>query len=177
MISPDGRHLAFVGTSAEGRTEIWIRPLDSLSAHPLGGTADASYLFWSPDSQQVAFFADRKLKKAKLTGSRSEVLCDAPLGRGGAWSPTGIIVFVPVSGNALQAVSENGGAPETLTTLGSNPPERAHLHPRFLLDGRRFLFLSLSSVTGGASVFVSALGRRGYRAPIGAAADTESDVV
>ena len=36
-VSPDGRHVAFLGTSPGGR-QLWIRPLDSPDARPLPGT-------------------------------------------------------------------------------------------------------------------------------------------
>src|SRR5512132_2080157 len=37
-ISPDGRYLAFNATDAEGKTRIWVRALNALSAQPLAGT-------------------------------------------------------------------------------------------------------------------------------------------
>ncbi len=41
-ISPDGKRLAFVATSG-GKTQLWIRPLDSVTAQPLPGTDNADY--------------------------------------------------------------------------------------------------------------------------------------
>ena len=40
-LSPDGQLLAFVARTAEGRSLLWVRPLDTLSAQPLPGTEDA----------------------------------------------------------------------------------------------------------------------------------------
>jgi len=51
-ISPDGRRLVF-SASNEGKSQLWLRPLDSLTAQPLGGTDGARYPFWSPDSASV----------------------------------------------------------------------------------------------------------------------------
>jgi len=62
-LSPDGRSLAF--TTGD---RLWIRPLNSLEARPLAGTEGASQLFWSPDSQFLAFFAQGKLKKVATSG-------------------------------------------------------------------------------------------------------------
>jgi serine/threonine protein kinase len=39
-VSPDGRRVAFVADS-DGRTTLWVRPLDSLNAHLLAGTEGA----------------------------------------------------------------------------------------------------------------------------------------
>jgi hypothetical protein len=52
----------------EGRTLIWIRPLESLTAQPLPGTDGADFVFWSPDSRFIAFFADGKLRKIDASG-------------------------------------------------------------------------------------------------------------
>jgi hypothetical protein len=56
-VSPDGRRLVFAATSSDGKSQLWIRPLDSLAAQPLLGTEGASFPFWSPDSRFVGFFA------------------------------------------------------------------------------------------------------------------------
>src|SRR5262249_45824451 len=61
-ISPDGRWLVF-SASNEGKSQLWVRPLGSVAAHPLAGTDGARYPFWSPDSASVGFFADSKLKR------------------------------------------------------------------------------------------------------------------
>jgi hypothetical protein len=58
-ISPDGRRLAFVATLG-GRTQLWIRRIDSTIAQPLAGTDGADYPFWSPDSRSIAFFCGGK---------------------------------------------------------------------------------------------------------------------
>jgi Tol biopolymer transport system component len=59
-LSPDRRRLAFVATS-DGKDSLWVRELDSLTAHQLPGTDGAANPFWSPDSRYVAFFAAGKL--------------------------------------------------------------------------------------------------------------------
>ena len=49
-VSPDGRHVAFLGSSSGGR-QLWIRALDSPDARPLPGTLGAiGGFFWSADS-------------------------------------------------------------------------------------------------------------------------------
>ncbi len=56
-LSPDGNSLAFVAPTSEGHADtLWVRPLHTSSAQVLPGSAGASYPFWSPDSQFVAFF-------------------------------------------------------------------------------------------------------------------------
>ena len=55
VVSPDGQKLAFTASSAEGKWQLWVRPLDSLDAQPLTSTDDAIEPFWSPDSRSIAF--------------------------------------------------------------------------------------------------------------------------
>ena len=92
-VSPDGRRLAFVAT-VEGKTLLWVRPLDSLAAQSLAGTEDAASPFWSPDSRFLAFFSRGKLKKIDVSGGPPQTLCNADgLVRGGTWSGDGTILF------------------------------------------------------------------------------------
>src|SRR6185437_7068270 len=58
VVSPDGRRIAFSAQDQQGKTVLWVRALDSLSAQPLAGTDSGSFPFWSPDSQYLGFFAD-----------------------------------------------------------------------------------------------------------------------
>jgi serine/threonine protein kinase len=55
-ISLDSRQIAFVAQGADGRTLLWIRPIDSLLARPLAGTDEPSLPFWSPDGRTFGFF-------------------------------------------------------------------------------------------------------------------------
>ncbi len=58
IVSPDGQRLAFVAVDANGKQQLWVRPLDALKAELLPGTEGASYPFWSPDSQSLGFFSN-----------------------------------------------------------------------------------------------------------------------
>jgi hypothetical protein len=142
-VSPDGRALAFTTLDPSGASKLWVRPLDALEARPLAGTEDAGLPFWSPDSGQIAFFADGKLKKVPVGGGTVEVLCDAKDARGGTWGTQGTIVFSPSNAGPLQSESANGGEPHAVTTLDAAAKEVLHLWPWFLPDGRHLLFLAL----------------------------------
>jgi eukaryotic-like serine/threonine-protein kinase len=61
-ISPDGLRLAFVAVAQDGGTALWIRSLAAGTAQQLTGAEGARYPFWSPDSRQVGFFGEGKLK-------------------------------------------------------------------------------------------------------------------
>jgi Tol biopolymer transport system component len=142
-LSPDGQKIVFVATS-EGRSRLWVRLLDAVSPRPLVGTDNASFPFWSPDSRSVGFFADGNLKRIDLDGGGSiQVLASASTGRGGEWNRDGTIIFSPRTSSPIFRVSATGGEPVPLTRL--DPPQGAHRFPKFLPDGRHFLYY----VTGG----------------------------
>ena len=153
QLSPDGRQMLMASQGA-----LWVRALDSLEAVRLDRTQGATYPFWSPDSQGIAFFADGQLKKIARTGGPVQIICEAPDDRGGAWSSIGTIVFSDRVGLAgLSRVSENGGTPVPVTTLRAPGASDAHRYPQFLPDGRHFLYLHLSGDADVAGVYVAAL--------------------
>jgi serine/threonine protein kinase len=80
-LSPDGRQVAFLSENAEGRTQLWVRSLDSLESRPLAGTEGAiTSAFWSPDSRSLGFVAQGKLKKVNVSGGSPQTVCDFPVG-------------------------------------------------------------------------------------------------
>ena len=139
-ISPDGLRLAYVARSAEGKSVLWIRSLDSLQAQPLAGTEDAGFPFWSPDSRFIGFFAEGKLKKIEVSGGPPLTLCDAPTARGGTWNQDGVILFAPSVNTPLHRVSAAGGTPIPVTTLDLSKGATTHRWPFFLPDGKHFLY-------------------------------------
>ncbi len=144
-LSPDGTQLLMlVGPS--GKPSIAIRNLATGETKKLAGTEGANFPFWAPDSQRVAFFAGGKLKTIGAGGGSVQAICDAKQGRGGSWSPSGVIVFVPDIASSIYKVSESGGSPIPVTRPASG---EVHRQPMFLPDGTRFLFVAR---TGDADV-------------------------
>jgi serine/threonine protein kinase len=142
VLSPDGAYLAFTATGSDGKTSIWVRPMNAGEAHALPDTNDAIFPFWSPDSRSIGFFANNKLKTIETDGSVAQVLCDVPLGRGGAWGTSGVIVFSAAPVTALSQVSASGGPATPLTKL--DPLQHtSHRWPFFLPDGRHFLYFAM----------------------------------
>ena len=101
----------------------------------LPNTGGASAPFCSPDGKWIGFFSGEKLRKIEIGNSSQVTLCDAPRAAGGTWGTDGVIVFgSEVSG--LGRVSDQGGAPETITSLDSRQEEVGHLWPQFLPGGK-----------------------------------------
>jgi len=147
VVSPDGRSLVFSAVR-QGQTLLYVRTLDSAEPRALGGTDGAQYPFWSPDSRVVGFFAQNKLKRVDAVGGAPFTLCDAPDGKGASWSTRKVILFTREPNAPLQQVAESGGPPSPVTQLDASRKEDSHRHPRFLPDGRRFLYLA--RVPGGS---------------------------
>ena len=152
-LSPDGKQLVFV-VSDNGSPSLWVRRLDQEAASPVPGTSDASGPFWAPDGRAIGFFAHGKLQRIDLAGGAAVALADVSVGRGGTWSPDGVIVFAPTLDGGLMRIPAGGGVPEPATTLA--PGQRGHRWPQFLPDGRHFLFNSLGEGES-RGVFVGSL--------------------
>jgi Tol biopolymer transport system component len=142
VLSPDGSSIAFATTGTDGKTALWVRPTNGLEARALAGTEGAIFPFWSPDSRSLGFFAESKLKTIDLDVGSAQVVCDVPLGRGGAWGPGGVILFSPSPSAPLMRVSASGGTPAAITTV--DPAlHTSHRWPFFLPDGKHFLYIAL----------------------------------
>jgi serine/threonine protein kinase/Tol biopolymer transport system component len=142
VVSPDGQSLAFSAWDGDGQVRLFVRDLDEVTPRVLAGTEQAQYPFWSPDSKSLGFFADGKLKKVSASGGQPLTLCDAPDGKGGAWSADGVILFAPQATVPIQRVSQLGGEPVDVTTFSEERGDESHRHPRFLPDGKHFLYLA-----------------------------------
>ena len=166
ILSPDGTSIAFAATGADGKTMLWVRPMNSLDIHALPSTEDAIFPFWSPDGRSLGFFADGKLKTADLNGGSAQMVADAPFGRGGAWGPSGVILFSPNTQAPLMQVSASGGTPLPVTKI--DPAQHtSHRWPFFLPDGKHFLYLGMNhdpSKAANDAVYYASLDGRENRA-------------
>ncbi len=138
-ISPDGRLIVYSAISGS-TTQLYVRPLDGLTAEPIPGTEGViTDAFFSPDGESVAFFAEGKLKKVALQGgppiTLGEVLFVAPYG---SWGPGGTIVFTTGAGG-LYSISAAGGTPERLAVPDPDKDELSYRRPKILPDGKTVL--------------------------------------
>jgi Tol biopolymer transport system component len=138
-ISPDGRQLVFVA-SGDGISRLWLRSMNSISAHPLAGTEGAVYPFWSPNGRSVGFFANAQLKRLDIGGTPQTLA--AAIARGGTWNQEDVILFTQTPASGIFRIPAAGGEPVAVTSLKG---QINHRFATFLPDGRRFLFYAQGS--------------------------------
>jgi eukaryotic-like serine/threonine-protein kinase len=156
VLSPNGQEIAVVVKAENASPMIWVRPLSSPVGRLLKGTENAVFPFWSPDSRQIGFFSDGKLRRIDTISGGAEVLAEASSPRGGAWSPAGVIVYEPSPGTPIYAIPATGGEPRPLTQLDTLHGHGSHRFPVFLPDGKHFLCFVQGAIEGG-NVLVGSL--------------------
>ena len=144
-LSPDGTKIVFAAGQVDQRT-LWLRSLDGTAPQELRGTTGAAFPFWSPDGRTVAFFQNGDLKRMQLPGGPVTTVCQALDGRGGSWSGDGATIVFAARFSPIYRVPAAGGTPVAVTTLAGTG-EVTHRWPRFLPDGRHFLYLGSPSGT------------------------------
>lgn len=162
IVSPDGRMVAFVSATREGKTALYLRMLNAGTAIALPGTEGAYYPFWSHDSKWIAFFSvpTGKLKKVDVAGNPPITICDAPNQRGGSWGKNDVIVFSFAAGRMF-SVPSSGGTPVQVMQMDTTREESSQRWPCFLPDGRHFLYfsrtISLGAEAEGDAIMVGSI--------------------
>jgi serine/threonine protein kinase len=158
-VSPDGRHVAFLGRRG-ALTQLYLRTLQDADETKavLPETEGANQTFISPDSQWLAFFAGGKLKKVPTSGGVPVVICDAPSSRGGFWGENGTVVFSPQArGSGIFEVSAGGGAAKQITTLDTSRGETSHRFPELLPGDETVLFVAYGATYQDVSIVAQSL--------------------
>ncbi len=158
MPSPDGRSVLILGSNGHGGRMLWLRAIDSSAVRPLPGTEGAAgAIFWSPDGRWIGFYTGGKLKKISPDGGAPQTIATLPAAQEATWGAKGDIVFRPSNRDALYRIAESGGPVTQVTRLDASRTENSHRHPRFLPDGRRFLFTARCGQRENNSLFAGSL--------------------
>jgi Tol biopolymer transport system component len=163
-VSPDGRHLVFVAAEPEGQPFLWLRTFGEKESRRLPGTEGTEAPFWAPDSRMVAFFAQGSIKRLDIRSAASpETIGPASKDmRGGAWSPSDVILY-SLPGNAgLLRIRATGTENALVDLKGSVVNFETARWPFFLPDGSRFLFLTRGNAEQ-KGVYIGSLGDSGAR--------------
>jgi Tol biopolymer transport system component len=138
-LAPDGHALAFCASDEAGNSKIWVRSLESGTAHSLAGTDGASSPFWSPDSRLLGFFAEGGLKTIDSSGGPPLTVAPVPLEGQGSWGRDGTILFTCYDRTGFCRIPASGGTLVQVLTVDTSKTI-SWASPVLLPDGRHFLF-------------------------------------
>jgi serine/threonine-protein kinase len=138
-ISPDGRRIAYVGPSKQGRM-LWVREMDDFQGKPLSGTEGAQGPFFSPDGSQIGFFSsgdnEAKILATPATGGMVRtVLATGSSPFGGSWAKDDNIYFTTADGS-LAKVPAAGGALVVVSKPDSSKGEQDYDYAEVLPNGK-----------------------------------------
>jgi Tol biopolymer transport system component len=129
-ISPDGAQIAFTHQGS-----LWVQALDALEPRALDGTEGAFAPFWSPEGDEIGYFAGGKLWRIPAVGGRGVAICDLggeiTGGRGASWAEDDRII-VSRGNTGLMAVPALGGTPVEIVPLTEGESD---LHEPHVLPG------------------------------------------
>jgi len=139
VMSKDGKSMAFVAIDPQGKTQIFVRALNSSEARPLVGTESAEYPFWSSDGKSIGFFSGGMMRRVALGGGPVLDICRADRPRGGSWVGD-TILFAPNITGAIYKVSANPSSTptEVVRPTAENTTAR---WPVMLPDGKHLVYL------------------------------------
>jgi predicted Ser/Thr protein kinase len=160
-LSPDGRRIAYVLRGPMGTQSLGVQSLDAFDEVVLPGTEGAAAPFWSPGSDELAFFADQKLKAIRVSGGPPrELAARGFFGSQGAmpgtWNRDGVILFDRVA--ELWRISASGGEAVRETERNVKALDENHYGPYFLPDDRHYLFLVRGGTELQLNVVIGELG-------------------
>ena len=130
-VSPNGRVVAFAGGD-----QLYVRDLSQREWAALPGTQGGVSPIFSPDGQALAFIAPDGLRRVPVGGGLVEAIGAGDV-RFARWWQNDYLAFVLRTSSGISAMPATGGAPELLTTRGTEGP---HLPGDLLPDGEAALF-------------------------------------
>src|SRR5262249_12789230 len=156
-LSPEGGSLAYVGLSGLQR-QLWIYSLATGESHQVPGVDDANFPFWSPDGRHLGFVTrSDTLMRMGAAGGPPQRLAPAGPFSSGRRNEQGVILFQSTDQRTILRIPAAGGTPVSVTTLDTAHDELRHSNPRFLPDGKRFLYHASSRNPQYTGVYVRSL--------------------
>lgn len=131
-----------------------MRERNQLTATMVPGSERAATAFFSPDGDRIGFIAITSpgvgsLKVAGLDGSPPRTLVERVSWFTATWESDGYIYVQRAGTSILSRVREGGGELTAFTTLDTARGETAHRTPKSMHDGRRIVFIAVTSDSGG----------------------------
>ena len=143
-LSPDGHTLVFKENAVDGL--LWMKRDGALDPVPIPGTIRANDPVFSPDGEWVAYIADQKLTKVRLTSGSIVVVADSASGGygGAAWLDDGTLVYASTDLRELRRVPAAGG-PSVSVLTNADMTGTGLGHPTPLPGARGVIFEACTS--------------------------------
>lgn len=178
-LSPDGKYLVVYGSDADAVSGLWLKDLQTGATRRIAEKAFSAG--WSSDSKAIAFFADGKLKTIPVEGGPARTVCDARPEGNPSWVGD-TILFVqysrdPGKAPGIYRVSAAGGNPQLVAGIGPPPKVPLPWWPELLPDGKRFLYVTITTMPGQALGHEAMIGSLDSTPPRRIPAEIDSRIV
>ena len=155
-VSHDARFIAWAAENAPGRVALWVYNVETGEQKALPGTDGATTPFWSPDGRALGFLAQASLKIIDLASGNVRAIAAVPdASTGGTWNSDNVIVYS--ARYALYQIPASGGQSKPVAALNRAFQENSLRYPRFLPDGRHFLYVARSGRSNQSGAYVGSL--------------------
>jgi Tol biopolymer transport system component len=157
-VSPDGRHVAFVGLAGAEGTAIWVHSLRDMTTTKIPGTSGAMAPVWDADNRTLGFVLDQRVMRVDTSGGQPIEIRST--GQLWGWRPDGSAVFSRDPNRDFVVLGKDAREQPILTA----EPDQRIAYPTFLSDGRRFIYSLLPLDAAQAGFYVGDVdGARGLR--------------
>ena len=160
-VSSDGKYIVFSALPASPdvghEVALFLLDLGSDEMRRLTGSEGGVSPFWSQDSRSVAFWAKGLLQKIDVPDGPVVPVCRIGQCFNGTWNRDGTMVVATLAslGSRLAHVTVATGDVVLLNPFSED--EIGQYDPRFLPDGRHFLYYSENSETADDGIYVASL--------------------
>ena len=162
-VSPDGRQVAFI-TRYEDRAWLWVRPLafETLSAWRTQTGRDTHFGLPTHSTSDTGLSAAAEENSGIRRLAADHMHRRERRLRRGTWNREGTILFAAGS-TPIYRVPASGGEPRQVTQLDTAHGETSHSMPKFLADGRHFLYWANNREPEKQAIWVASLDSRSGR--------------
>jgi len=143
-ISPDGGVVAFIANIDGADKQVFVRPLNDVSAHVLPGTEGVDAISFSPDGRWLVFTQLGRLLKVALDGGSVIPIGSLKNPAGVSWSASDVVIGAEATSRGLIVFPTAGGEERLLAHPDPSKGENGYSWPVALADGDHVLF----TVTG-----------------------------
>ena len=167
-VSPDGRTIAYVGVTASGIRQLFVRSLGSIGARAVPGAVSPTAPSFSDDGRFIVYSNSVDISRIPLEGGAPTTIVPSPTLTGLSAVRGGDVVYVALG--HLWRVRGGGEKPQSIAELDSSHGELVMQSPIVLPDAQSVAYtvvrqdpqgtrasIAISSINGGGHSVVNGL--------------------